>query len=302
MKSGVTKALEDSAEKLDKTLVDDAGKAVSGLYGKTHEGLTTTLENHAKNEAEREAELKAIKDAAKTKEALREDLGPTPVYRIRDDGTVEKLTKTGPKKLEQEDLDRLPLKLDSEHKILEPEGADDAYKLPPTAEGQTHPKSASQQVPFGHDELSRATQLARHEAKSYGGYREIKKAGKKTGDYKFSSNNYAALRYGEEGDKNGFILVARSQYLGAHSEPALGIPLLESKSAQGITALYTEREPCSVYPNCSAWMHHYLPDHVKISHSVEYGETPDSRKAGNQLMEHYLNALRMPKPFKRYTG
>lgn len=131
MKSGVTKALEDSAEKLDKTLVDDAGKAVSGLYGKTHEGLTTTLENHAKNEAEREAELKAIKDAAKTKEALREDLGPTPVYRIRDDGTVEKLTKTGPKKLEQEDLDRLPLKLDSEHKVLPAEIQPDQSKAYP---------------------------------------------------------------------------------------------------------------------------------------------------------------------------
>jgi hypothetical protein len=41
----------------------------------------------------------------------------------------------------------------------------------------------------------------------------------------------------------------------------------------------------------------FLPGHVKVSHSFEYGFDDSSQKAGNAAMENYLNGLN-PRPSK----
>jgi len=294
----VTHALEKALEKTGKAAGKDGVHAFYNVPGDTEKGLTKSAKNHLEHEAEKEAELKAILGGAHTRDELRAKLDPsTPVYHIRPDGVVQRLTKDGPKTLEQSDIDRLPLKLDSNHRIEPPKvkAGEKPYPLPEKPATGSRPKVPSQQVPFDHDELAEATQLARHEDKSYGSYRKNDE-----GEYEFKANNYAAARYGEEGDENGFVIVARSQFRGPHSEPAIGVPFLEGKSADGLTALYTEREPCSTGPNCSAWMHEYLPDHVQVRHTVEYGDTLQSRELGNRQMEHHLNALRVPRPHARY--
>ncbi|WP_377267820.1 nucleic acid/nucleotide deaminase domain-containing protein [Peterkaempfera sp. SMS 1(5)a] len=299
MSNPVTHALEEALEKTGKAVGKDGVQAVESLLSDTEKGLTKSAKNHLEHEAEKEAELKAILGGEHTRDELRAKLdSTTPVYHIRPDGVVQRLTKDGPKDLEQADIKRLPLKLDSNNRILPPKvkAGEKPYPLPEKPKSGSRPKVNSQQVPFDHDDLAEATQLARHEDKSYGSYRK----NDKTGEYDFQANNYAAARYGKEGDEDGFILVARSQNRGPHSEPALGVPFLEGGSADGLTALYTEREPCSSGPNCSAWMHEHLPDHVQVRHTVEYGDTKDSRDLGNRQMEHHLNALRVPKPHSRY--
>lgn len=299
MTNAVTHALEEALAKTGKAAGKDGVQAVETLLSDTEKGLTQSAKNHVEHEAEKEAELKAILGGAHTRDELRTKLdSATPVYHIRPDGVVQRLTADGPKKLEQSDIDRLPLKLDSNHRIREPEAVDGEkpYPLPEKPKTGSRPKVPSQQVPFDHDDLAEATQLARHEDKSYGSYRK----NADTGEYDFKANNYAAARYGHEGDENGFIIVGRSQFRGLHSEPTLGIPFLEGGSAHGLTALYTEREPCSTGPNCSAWMHEHLPDHVQVRHTVEYGDTRESRALGNRQMEDHLNALRVPKPHSRY--
>ncbi|GAA5014675.1 nucleic acid/nucleotide deaminase domain-containing protein [Kitasatospora paranensis] len=299
MTNPVTQALEHALEKAGTAAGKDGVKAVENLLGDTEKGLTQSAKNHMVHEAEKEAELKGILGGAHTPDELRSKIdSATPVYHIRPDGVVQRLTGGGPKKLEQADIDRLPLKLDANHRIEPPKvnPGERPYPLPEKPKTGSRPKVPSQQVPFDHDELAEATQLARHEDKSYGGYRK----NATTGEYDFQANNYAAARYGHEGDEDGFILVARSQNRGPHSEPALGVPFLEGGSAHGLTALYTEREPCSSGVNCSAWMHEHLPDHVQVRHTVEYGDTKESRDLGNRQMEHHLNALRVPKPHNKY--
>lgn len=62
--------------------------------------------------------------------------------------------------------------------------------------------------------------------------------------------------------------------------------------------LYTEREPCTSGKgsvDCSAWMSKHLPDGVQVSHSVEYGETEDSKKRGNDQMKQYLDGIKPKK-------
>lgn len=78
-----------------------------------------------------------------------------------------------------------------------------------------------------------------------------------------------------------------------HSERQIGIPFLDAKRAEGMSELYTERAPCTKSPgasDCSAWMSEHLPN-VDVSHSVEYGDTPESKKKGNDAMENYLDGI-----------
>ncbi|TDU03061.1 nucleic acid/nucleotide deaminase of polymorphic system toxin [Streptomyces sp. 846.5] len=251
--------------------------AYHGILKDTEKGAVDVAENTAAADAEHEARMAALD---KARQDLHGKIGETPVYRLNDDLAVDRLTPHGPVPLTEAERAALPLGLDGNSRVPErPVGKDSPYNLPKIEEGESR-RRASAEVPVGSTDLAAATQLARHEAGDYGTYR-----GKK-----FTSKNYAAVRYGEPGDPGGFILVGRSMYP-THSERALGIPFLQRGTSGGVTELYTERAPCTNSVNCSAWMSKYMSSGMKVSHSIEYGSTEASRTAGNEAMRKYLDAL-----------
>ncbi|MGG2459807.1 nucleic acid/nucleotide deaminase domain-containing protein [Streptomyces sp. RGM 3693] len=213
--------------------------------------------------------------------------GEAPTYHVSDKGKVTRLSSAGHEDLTDKDRSRLtPIGLLSDDHVPRREAS--KYPLPPAGERKRKP---SKQVDFGSTDLSRATELARHSNTG---------PGSKPGDYgrttkgKFSSRNYAAARYGQPGSEDEFILVGRSKWPGMHSERQVGIPFLDSGKSNGMSELYTEREPCTTGPgtrDCSAWMSKHLPDDVKVSHTVEYGETAESKKKGNDEMEQHLKKI-----------
>jgi hypothetical protein len=270
----LNEAFSEVAQKTEQAVAKDFTGAYQKILKETEEKTAQVAENAAKTE----------EGHVRTLEELRGRVGEseTPVYRMRDDRVIERLSPEGPKALTQEDRDRLGLKLDSQDRVPKrPTGKKSPYNLPDKPKDEPRPRTESTPVPLGSTDLAEATQLARHEDGSYGNY---------TKEKGFQSNNYAAVRYGKKGDPNGFILVGRSRNP-VHSERILGIPFRQSGREGGLTELYTEREPCTTGPNCSAWMDHHLPSGVAVSHSVEYGTDPSSQAAGNAAMENYLNRL-----------
>ncbi|MER6285872.1 WXG100-like domain-containing protein [Streptomyces sviceus] len=201
-----------------------------------------------------------------------------PVYHLDDKGKVTRISSEGHHDLTPEDRTRLTsLNLQGDSV---PERKAGNYPLP---KGKRESKP-SQQVAFGSTDLSQATKTARQANGDYG----------RTSKGKFSSRNYAAGRHGKPGADDEFIIVGRSKWPASHSERQVGIPFLNAGTKDGLTELYTEREPCTTgkgAQNCSAWMSEYLPKDVRVSHTVEYGDTPDSKQKGNDAMEKYLNGM-----------
>ncbi|MHA6762516.1 nucleic acid/nucleotide deaminase domain-containing protein [Streptacidiphilus sp. PAMC 29251] len=304
MSDPLLKPLEQFGERTVKALGHDAGKAGEKVVHEMGDGLEKVSTNAVETEAKHAGEMDAI---GKARQEIHGDIGDTPVYRMRDDGTVERLTRDGPQPLEAADRDRLNLDLDGDDKAPSrqtPKGTPNPHNLPKVRKGTARPRVTSTKTPLGEGDLAKATQLARHEDGSYGNY----KKDVESGGYDFESNNYAAVRHGEKGADGSYIMVGRSDNP-VHSERVLGVPYLRSGSEHGITEVYTEREPCTndphvpgtpratTTPNCAAWMHHFLPKNVQVSHSVEYGATDASKAAGNSAMENYLNGLN-PRPSK----
>ncbi|MFC1400938.1 MULTISPECIES: nucleic acid/nucleotide deaminase domain-containing protein [Streptacidiphilus] len=278
MSGEIHEVFKDAATKVGKGLVKDFTDAYHGILKDTESGAGQVAKNAAEADAEHAAKLAALE---KAREDLHGKIGDTPVYRLNDDLTVDRLTPHGAVPLTDEERAKLPLGLDEDGKVPKrPVGKDSPYNLPKIEEGETRPHVDSAEIPVGSTDLAAATQLARHEAGDYGTYRGTK----------FTSKNYAAVRYGKPGDADGFILVGRSKYP-THSERALGIPFLQEKTAAGVTELYTERAPCTNSVNCSAWMSEYMDPNMKVSHSIEYGSTEASRTAGNEAMRKYLDGL-----------
>ncbi|RAG84838.1 hypothetical protein DN069_14975 [Streptacidiphilus pinicola] len=283
--SKMSEAVGEAAQKTEQALAKDFSPGLHDFLKDTEHKTGQVAENAAKTESEHVRTLEELRGRMHDKE--------TPVYRLRDDRVVERLTADGPRALTQEDRDRLGLQLDKKDRVRKrPKGDKSPYNLPDKGKDEERPLlDHSTQVPLGSTDLAEATQLARHEDKSYGNY-------SKDG---FTLNNYAAVRYGKKGDADSFILVGRSRSP-VHSERILGIPFKQAGTEGGLTELYTERAPCSTGVNCSAWMRHFLPSSVAVSHSVEYGASDASQKAGNAIMEHYVNRLWPKAPRKGYVG
>lgn len=257
--------LEDGVKRTAKHLDDDMSRGVKKMklnHHENEEGIATELQGIGKKHR-----------------------GEAPTYHVGDDGKVTRLDSAGHQPLTDDDRNRLkPIGLQGDDTVGRRNMAD--YPLP-----EERKKKPSTQVPFGSTDLSRATEMARHAnrgpRKTQGDYGQTRKG-------EFSSRNYAAARYGERGDKEEFILVGRSKWPSAHSERQVGIPFLDAGKSKGMSELYTEREPCTTgagTKDCSAWMSEHLPDDLKVSHSVEYGDTDQSRKKGNDEMEQYLNGI-----------
>lgn len=286
MTNKIVQAMEHGAGKLAKTLGEDAGKAVKNLYHDTGHRLKRVADNHVKNEAATAREFEKI--AKGTDE--------TPVYHLDDAGNISRLrhdpsaeTPEGryrKEELTDEDRERLGLK---ESSIGAPRRQEQLARLKGDAEGRENPRptSSSSQVAPGSTDLARATQLARHADNSYGT--------RYPDPDKFTSNNYAAARVEGAGGHGDFVIVGRSNranngFPPAHSERMIGTPFLRQGDGGRIQELYTERAPCGPTANCSAWMAERL-GHVRVSHSFEYGDTVESRAAGNSAIRRYLDGL-----------
>ncbi|NEY31208.1 hypothetical protein GTU99_03130 [Streptomyces sp. PRKS01-65] len=261
--------IADAANAMLDQVIDGIEKGVKRTAQHLDENMTGGLRkmarNHRENDDSTATELQAISKKH--------------VYHVDDQGKVTRLTSAGHQDLTAEDRARLaPLQLQGDSVGERRAGQ---YPLPEPADRKKKP---SEQVAFGSSDLSQATRMARDANNDYG----------QTRKGKFSSRNYAAARYGKEGSEEEFILVGRSKWPAAHSERQVGIPFLNADTTKGMTELYTEREPCTTGPgakNCSAWMSEYLPEGVKVSHTVEYGDTADSKQKGNDEMEQYLNSI-----------
>lgn len=290
----MTKAISSGIRKSSERIAAATGKGIEKGAGRAVRQLGHGTEQVAKNAAEAEAKhvehLHSIHPSLPTKEHLRSNLPDKPVYLLGDKGVVKRLTPEGPKALTDEDRKLLggSLKLDSNDSVgRRPKNPDNPYSWEHDDQPkEKRPRKSSKEIPVGSDELSRATQLARHEQNSFGNYKRTA-----DGEAKFSSNNYAAIhvRNSDAENPGEFIMVGRSSNP-VHSEKVLGIPFLESGHGDRIQSLYTEREPCSESSDCSAWMEKWMP-HVDVTHSIEYGPDPESQARGNRGMEDYLNRM-----------
>ncbi|MFF1867696.1 nucleic acid/nucleotide deaminase domain-containing protein [Kitasatospora herbaricolor] len=307
-----------SAEKLSKAKHhqgrtrgrDPIANAVNGAMDQAMEGIGTGLKKAGKHlgdsmkrgvnqmkrghEEHDEGVAKRLKSIAATRDEHRGNLGPTPVYRMKDNGVVEKLTASGPQPLTAHDRNLLGASVNLNGKDAtprRPKNPDNPYSWDHDETPQKdRSRKQSEEVPFDHDELSRATQLARHEDQSYGNYR----INAKTGEKEFTSNNYASIH--ATNDQGSFILVGRS-FQPIHSEKVLGIPFLERGTGDHVNRMYTERAPCSESSDCAAWVDKWLPG-ATVQHSIEYGPGDDSMARGNKAMENHLNSI-MPDDYQR---
>ncbi|MFD8549084.1 nucleic acid/nucleotide deaminase domain-containing protein [Streptomyces sp. NPDC059649] len=281
-KDVIANAAAPMIDKVMDGLGDGVKRTAKHLDEKMVSGVKKMKLNHRENDDGIATEIQSIG---------KKSHGNAPTYHVDDHGKVTRLTTAGHQDLTDEDRGRLtPIGLQGDDHVARRVAGN--YPLP-----KERTKKPSRQVPFGSTDLSQATQLARH---ANTGKRDRKTKQPEKGDYgnksgsKFSSRNYAAVRHGERGADDEFILVGRSVFTtGMHSERQVGIPFLDAKHAGGMTELYTERAPCTKSPgsaDCSAWMSEHLPN-VKVSHSVEYGDTPESKKKGNDEMEKYLNSI-----------
>jgi hypothetical protein len=111
----------------------------------------------------------------------------------------------------------------------------------------------SKPIKPGSTELAQATQAARYARKDWSG------------------NNYAAGDF-NDGKGHEFILVGYSKSV--HSERSVGYPLLKAKQQDGLTSLYTEREPCQKAPSyCDRWTAKYFSKDLPVNHSQSYDQS-----------------------------
>ncbi|KJK55545.1 nucleic acid/nucleotide deaminase domain-containing protein [Saccharothrix sp. ST-888] len=234
MTKGAAKALEDTAQKLEKTLVEDAGQAVSKLYKDTHEGLEKSLKNHVENDAEHAASLRK--------------------YFVDDGGKVQEIRNGKLHALDPDDKSGIHGFVDPKtHKVKDPSPTDMQKKYHARKDKKNPGEGVKSEKIKDPTDLSRATEEAR----------------RANGDYK--GKNYAALKYKDE-DGHKFVLVGRSDYDRSHSERSIGKPLLGGHEGD-VKELYTERAPCQDGPNCERWVGRHFesknPD-LKVSHGVDY--------------------------------
>ncbi|MDH6516084.1 putative membrane protein YgcG [Streptomyces sp. SAI-208] len=271
-------ALTNLLDPMVDELMEGIGKGVKRSASHLDESMTGGLKQMAKRHKDNDDET-----ALSLKQLQKGNDGKTPMYLMSDDGTLKRLrTDGGTDKLTQDDRDRIGLNLTGDN-AGRPLPGEPNLKL--HGKQRPRPLSNSEQVELGSTPLSQAVQLARHSDKSYGNHKQV------NGQDKFESNNYAAARFDSaKKDDGNFIMVARSSGF-RHSERMIGFPVLRDGAGGRMTELYTERAPCSSAPNCSAWMKERL-SHVDVTHSIDYGNTKESRAQGNAEMMDYLDRLK----------
>ncbi|MFI0235811.1 nucleic acid/nucleotide deaminase domain-containing protein [Streptomyces sp. NPDC016845] len=189
-------------------------------------------------------------------------------YLLHSDGSIQRLHPDGTTgKLDDHDR----MRLDG---VARP---DDTFYIPKTdkekadfhADSEHKKRVVSQKVsPYGYD-LAEATHAAR----------------KSRGDDK--GTNYAAGRYFDREGRES-VLVGYSNKLG-HSERMIGRPLIHAGLQDGLTEVFSSREPCQKNPVCARWLSYHFSDNLQVTHAADYY---DNGKTTNKEHIAYVNNLK----------
>ncbi|MFB7666199.1 nucleic acid/nucleotide deaminase domain-containing protein [Kitasatospora sp. NPDC056138] len=270
----VTKALEDAAKRLGKSIGEDAGKAVGGLYRQAGQGTKQVAANVAKAEAEHVKSLSSIKTH-----------GPGDGLTPKSASKKRKATgdgQTGPAKRPKK-----PGK----------------YPLPPRDPKKPHekrdPKQTAEKVdPKTHD-LAQAVNQRRRDKKdrskvNYAAVEYRDEHGNTQVEVGHSKGRHSERVVGvpllERQDK---LDEARRKATAEGQDPG---PERRIK----VLRMYSERDYCNQpIPDCNSWTQHYFPD-AKRSYAFEYDHyTEGSKKRGNMALEDHLRWVHGDPPIKR---
>ncbi|WP_030457560.1 nucleic acid/nucleotide deaminase domain-containing protein [Kitasatospora sp. NRRL B-11411] len=248
---------------------DKLGQIVSDMADRALGAIETALDSladHAKDVS------KGLKKMNENHQALEKKLADdykkiisghdtTPVYLLDHKGDLHRLHADGSKTRVDKDT-----KDDSGIKDFIPNGNHPRFKVDPKSVPPVgSPAVNSRKVRTGGSELARATERARQAQGDYGTPVSTRAPVDK------ARSNYASLHY-QDGERN-FILVARSDFMKAHSEQRIAAPILDQLQGPNIRSLYTERAPCNAKgSNCGAWIHTTFPGLTDVSHSFDYSD------------------------------
>ncbi|MET9483302.1 nucleic acid/nucleotide deaminase domain-containing protein [Streptomyces sp. NPDC006638] len=102
-------------------------------------------------------------------------------------------------------------------------------------------------------------------------------------------NTYAAQTLGQHfphpDGRGESILVGYSQK-SLHSERSIGYPLLNYGKQDGLTEVFTEREPCQKRPRCDAWLDKYFKNADPVHHTNTYDQDVGRHKRDIENQQH----------------
>ncbi|MFB7344768.1 nucleic acid/nucleotide deaminase domain-containing protein [Streptomyces hydrogenans] len=254
-------AVMDKAEDAVDKKADEMVKTLEDHGGKIDKSKTTQKET----DQEQKKKIDSCDD-------VDGDDGGVRTYLLNADGSVQRLYSNGATDdLDDADKTRLNGVVLNDGKVWIPKTKNDKTEIYSKSD---HPdKAKSQQVKFDStDELVKATQAARIARDDYKG------------------TNYAAGRYVAPDGKES-ILVGYSNK-GGHSERMIGRPLIHNKKQEGLTEVFTEREPCKKPPNCARWLDYHFKQDLKVTHVADY-YTSDGKTTNKQHTQYveYLKKL-----------
>jgi hypothetical protein len=252
------------------SVLNGAIKGTDRALGKITKHVTETLPDRVKSTSKIHKDNdQDIRDEVNR---IAEKKGPGAeqrTYLLNADGTIQRVHPDGTTgKLDDHDRTRLD-------GIVRPT---DTYYIPKTdkekadfhADSDHKGRLVSKKVdPYGYD-LAEATHAAR----------------KARGDSK--GTNYAAGRYFDAKGRES-ILVGYSNKLG-HSERMIGRPLIHGGLQNGLTEVFSSREPCQKNPVCARWLDYHFSDDLKVTHAADYYDA--SGKTTNKEHIAYVNQLK----------
>ncbi|WP_217505245.1 WXG100-like domain-containing protein [Streptomyces lunaelactis] len=224
-------AVDKKADEMVKTLEEHGGKIDKSKSG------------HKEEDERRKREFEKCKNGGGDDEVR--------TYLLNADGSVQRLYEDGrTNSLDDADKSRLNGVVLNNGKAWIPDTPKEKSEFYADA---THPgRAPSRKIDFdSKDDLVQATQAARIARDDYKG------------------TNYAAGRYIDPGTGKESILVGYSNKNG-HSERMIGRPLIHNGKEDGLTEVFTEREPCRKNPQCARWLDYYFKNDLNVTHVADY--------------------------------
>jgi len=102
--------------------------------------------------------------------------------------------------------------------------------------------------------------------------------------------NVAVFEYiDDEGQTS--VVIKESRFFGGHAERLIAKELeSQGVNPSQVTRIYSELEPCSLpFNQCKNFIARTYPE-AEVTYSFEYGDTPESRKAGNKKKEDAIRS------------
>jgi hypothetical protein len=224
-------AVDKKADEMVKTLEDHGGK------------IDKSKGSHKDEDERRKREFEKCKHDGEDEEVR--------TYLLNADGTVQRLHEDGrTNSLDDADKTRLNNVVLNDGKAWIPKTPKQKSEF--YSDSKHKGRVSSQKIGFdSKDDLVQATQAARIARDDYKG------------------TNYAAGRYIDPKTGTESILVGYSNKAG-HSERMIGRPLLHNGKGDGLTEVFTEREPCKKPPECARWLDYYFKQDLKVTHVADY--------------------------------